>query len=72
MPKHIVVEAHLITNDAIHNHFKVGASAADLVKKMLEDTYKPPEPKKNEKPAAPLVTVPIVSYRLSDVADTIE
>ncbi len=65
MPKHLVVEAHLLIEDSIHNPFKVGATAAKSVKKFLEDNYK-------QRDGTRQVNVPIVSYRLSDVADTSE
>jgi len=65
MSKHLVVEAHLLIDDSIHNPFRVGAATAKAVKKFLEDTYQQANGTRQ-------VSVPIVSYRLSDIADTNE
>ncbi len=65
MPKHVVVEAHLIIEDSIHNPHKVGVGAAQIVKKVLQDTYK-------RKDGPPQVAVAIVSQRLADIVDTVE
>lgn len=65
MPKHVVVEAHLIIDDSIHNPHRVGVGAAQMVKKLLQDSYK-------RKDGPPQVTVSIVSQRLADIVDTNE
>jgi len=65
MPKHVVVEAHLVIDDSIHNPHKVGVGAAQIVKKVLHDAYK-----RKDGPAQ--VTVSIVSQRLADIVDTVE
>jgi len=74
MSKHVVIEAHLVADNSIHNPHNVADRAAQKVKEMLEENYKKKELLKDKdgKVQEQPVKVLLVTHRISDILDTPE